>query len=169
MRATVASYHAYKGVAPVPLQALMGWSDLATVQKYIRISETATTDALRQIYRGETHHTFTRKGMLDRSSLSSKIGSHLNRVGTIAVMTSSGPSSCTPRRTGRLATSFRFNRQTAAGNHLSLLNMSCLIIKSRSKLSDGRSDTSSNIVVKHIEKYAARYGKKEFMELVLLI
>jgi hypothetical protein len=31
----------------VPLQALMGWSDLATAQKYIRISGTATADALR--------------------------------------------------------------------------------------------------------------------------
>ena len=30
LRATAASYHAYNGVAPVPLQALMGWSDLAT-------------------------------------------------------------------------------------------------------------------------------------------
>jgi site-specific recombinase XerD len=34
LRATAASYHAYKGVAPVPLQVLMGWSDLATAQKY---------------------------------------------------------------------------------------------------------------------------------------
>lgn len=48
LRATAASHHAYKGVAPVPLQALMGWSDLATAQKYIRISGTATADALRQ-------------------------------------------------------------------------------------------------------------------------
>ncbi|SEP26369.1 Phage integrase family protein [Halogranum amylolyticum] len=50
LRATAASYHAYKGVAPVPLQALMGWSDLATAQKYIRISGTATADALRQVH-----------------------------------------------------------------------------------------------------------------------
>ena len=47
LRATAASYYAYKGVAPVPLQALMGWSDLATAQKYIRISGVATADALR--------------------------------------------------------------------------------------------------------------------------
>lgn len=47
LRATAANPHAYKGVAPVPLQALMGWSDLATAQKYIRISGTATADALR--------------------------------------------------------------------------------------------------------------------------
>lgn len=50
LRATAASYHAYKGVAPVPLQALMGWSDLATAQKYIRISGTATADALRRVH-----------------------------------------------------------------------------------------------------------------------
>lgn len=50
LRATAASFHAYKGVAPVPLQALMGWSDLATAQKYIRISGTATADALRQVH-----------------------------------------------------------------------------------------------------------------------
>jgi len=52
LRATAASYHAYKGVAPVPLQALMGWSDLATAQKYIRISGTATADALRRVHHG---------------------------------------------------------------------------------------------------------------------
>ena len=50
LRATAASHHAYKGVAPVPLQALMGWSDLATAQKYIRISGTATADALRRVH-----------------------------------------------------------------------------------------------------------------------
>jgi integrase len=50
LRATAASYHAYKGVAPVPLQALMGWSDLATAQKYIRISGTVTANALRQVH-----------------------------------------------------------------------------------------------------------------------
>ena len=52
LRATAASYHAYKGVAPVPLQALMGWSDPATAQKYIRISGTATADALRRVHHG---------------------------------------------------------------------------------------------------------------------
>jgi integrase len=50
LRETAASHHAYKGVAPVPLQALMGWSDLATAQKYIRISGTATADALRRVH-----------------------------------------------------------------------------------------------------------------------
>jgi integrase len=50
LRATAASYHAYQGVAPVPLQAFMGWSELATAQKYIRISGTATANALRQVH-----------------------------------------------------------------------------------------------------------------------
>lgn len=50
LRATAVSHHAYKGVAPVPLQALMGWSDLATAQEYIRISGTATADALRRVH-----------------------------------------------------------------------------------------------------------------------
>ena len=50
LRATAASYHAYKGVAPVPLQALMEWSYLATAQKYIRISGTATADPKRGVH-----------------------------------------------------------------------------------------------------------------------
>jgi len=50
LRATAASYHTYQGVAPVPLQTLMGWSDLATAQKYIRSSGRATADALRQVH-----------------------------------------------------------------------------------------------------------------------
>lgn len=51
LRATAASYHAYKGVAPVPLQASLGRSDLATAQKYVRISDIATADALRRVRR----------------------------------------------------------------------------------------------------------------------
>jgi hypothetical protein len=31
-------------------KALMGWSDLATAQRYIRISGTATADALRRVH-----------------------------------------------------------------------------------------------------------------------
>ncbi|WP_409025374.1 tyrosine-type recombinase/integrase [Halalkalicoccus salilacus] len=50
LRATAASHHAYKGVSPVLLQALMGWSDLVTAQKYIPISGTATADALRRVH-----------------------------------------------------------------------------------------------------------------------
>lgn len=50
LRATAASFHAYRGVAPVPLQSLMGWSDLSTAQKYIRISGMATAKAVRQAH-----------------------------------------------------------------------------------------------------------------------
>lgn len=50
LRATAASYHSYRGVPPVPLQALMGWSDLSTAQKYIRISGTATARAIRHVH-----------------------------------------------------------------------------------------------------------------------
>ena len=50
LRATAASFHAYRGVSPVPLQSLMGWSDLSTAQKYIRISGTATAKAVRQAH-----------------------------------------------------------------------------------------------------------------------
>ena len=50
LRATAASFHSYRGVPPVPLQAFMGWSDLSTAQKYIRISGTATARAVRQAH-----------------------------------------------------------------------------------------------------------------------
>lgn len=50
LRATAASFHAYRGLAPVPLQALMGWSDLSTAQKYIRLSGTATARAIRSTH-----------------------------------------------------------------------------------------------------------------------
>lgn len=51
LRATAASYHSYPGVTPVPLQGMMGWSDLTTAQKYIRISGTATARAIRKAHR----------------------------------------------------------------------------------------------------------------------
>lgn len=50
LRATAASFHAYQGVPPVPLQALMGWNDLSTAQKYIRISGAATAKAIRNVH-----------------------------------------------------------------------------------------------------------------------
>ena len=50
LRATAASFHAYQGVSPVPLQALMGWNDLSTAQKYIRISGAATAKAIRNVH-----------------------------------------------------------------------------------------------------------------------
>ena len=50
LRATAASFHSYRGVPPVPLQALMGWGDLSTAQKYIRISGSATAKAVRHAH-----------------------------------------------------------------------------------------------------------------------
>lgn len=50
LRATAATWHAYLGVDAVPLQALFGWADLATAQKYIRLSGGATQQALRKTH-----------------------------------------------------------------------------------------------------------------------
>lgn len=46
LRATAASWHAYRGVPAVALQALMGWRQLDTATKYIRMSGSATAKAL---------------------------------------------------------------------------------------------------------------------------
>lgn len=51
IRATAASFRAYREVPSVPLQALIGWTDLSIAQKYIRISGTATAEALRHAHR----------------------------------------------------------------------------------------------------------------------
>lgn len=53
LRATAAIYHSYRGVTPVPLQGMMGWSDLTTAQKYIRISGIATARAIHKAHRTE--------------------------------------------------------------------------------------------------------------------
>lgn len=53
LRATAATHSAFAGVAPVALQSLFGWSDLATAQKYIRLSGGATADALREAHADE--------------------------------------------------------------------------------------------------------------------
>lgn len=50
LRATAATYHAYRGLSAVALQALLGWADLATAQKYIRLSGGATQKALRDAH-----------------------------------------------------------------------------------------------------------------------
>ena len=50
LRATAASFHAYQGVPPVPLQAMMGWNDRSTAQKYLRISGAATAKAIRNVH-----------------------------------------------------------------------------------------------------------------------
>lgn len=50
LRATAATHHAYRGLSAVALQALLGWSDLSTAQKYIRLSGGATQQALREAH-----------------------------------------------------------------------------------------------------------------------
>ena len=50
LRATAATFHAYRGLSPVALQALMGWNDLVTAQKYIRLTGEATAQALRDAH-----------------------------------------------------------------------------------------------------------------------
>lgn len=50
LRATAATFHAYRGVTAAPLQALMGWAKLATAEKYIRLSGGATADALKDAH-----------------------------------------------------------------------------------------------------------------------
>lgn len=46
LRATAASWHASRGVPPAALQALLGWSQLAVADKYVRLSGAATSRAL---------------------------------------------------------------------------------------------------------------------------
>lgn len=50
LRATAATYHAYRGLTAVPLMSLMGWADIQTARKYIQLSGGATADALREIH-----------------------------------------------------------------------------------------------------------------------
>ena len=50
LRATAATYHAYRGVAPVALQSMFGWADLGVAQKYIRLSGGATSKALKEAH-----------------------------------------------------------------------------------------------------------------------
>jgi integrase len=50
LRATAASYHAYKGLPAPALQSLFGWSKLETAQKYVRLSGGKTQKALNEIH-----------------------------------------------------------------------------------------------------------------------
>lgn len=50
LRATAATFHAYRGLSPVPLQSLFGWTDMSTAQKYIRLSGGATAKALNEVH-----------------------------------------------------------------------------------------------------------------------
>lgn len=50
LRATAASHHAYRGVPAVALQNMMGWAQLAVAQKYLRLSGSATSQALNEAH-----------------------------------------------------------------------------------------------------------------------
>lgn len=50
LRATAGTYHAYRGLPAAPLQSLFGWADLATAQKYLRLSGGATAKALKEVH-----------------------------------------------------------------------------------------------------------------------
>lgn len=50
LRATAATYHAYRGVPAPALQSLFGWASLGTAMKYIRLSGGATANALRDAH-----------------------------------------------------------------------------------------------------------------------
>ena len=50
LRATAASWHAYRGLPAAALQSLFGWSNLQTAQKYLRLSGGATAKALQDAH-----------------------------------------------------------------------------------------------------------------------
>ncbi len=50
LRATAASWHAYRGVPPAALQAMFGWAQLAVAEKYVRLSGEATSRALNEAH-----------------------------------------------------------------------------------------------------------------------
>lgn len=50
LRATAATWHAYSGLPAPALQALMGWSKLSVAQKYLRLSGSATAEALQSAH-----------------------------------------------------------------------------------------------------------------------
>ncbi len=50
LRATAGTFHAFRGLSIAPLQALMGWADMATARKYIRLSGGATAKALNDVH-----------------------------------------------------------------------------------------------------------------------
>jgi len=50
LRATAATYHAYRGLPAPALQSLMGWTNLDVAQKYVRLSGGQTQKALQQVH-----------------------------------------------------------------------------------------------------------------------
>lgn len=50
LRATAASYHAARGLDVIPLQSLMGWSQVSTAHNYVRASGENTARALNSVH-----------------------------------------------------------------------------------------------------------------------
>lgn len=50
LRATAATYHAYQGLPAAALQSLFGWSKISVAEKYLRLSGTATAEALQDAH-----------------------------------------------------------------------------------------------------------------------
>lgn len=50
LRATAATYHAYQGLPAAALQSMFGWGRLDVAQKYLRLSGSATADALEKAH-----------------------------------------------------------------------------------------------------------------------
>jgi len=50
LRAASATWHASRGLPPAALQALHGWAQLSTANKYIRLTGTATSRALNEVH-----------------------------------------------------------------------------------------------------------------------
>lgn len=50
LRATAASWHAYRGVPPAALQAMFGWHSISVAEKYVRLSGEATSRALKDAH-----------------------------------------------------------------------------------------------------------------------
>lgn len=50
LRSTAATYHASRGLEALQLQALLGWSDVSTAEKYVRLTGEHTARALRNIH-----------------------------------------------------------------------------------------------------------------------
>jgi integrase len=50
LRSTAATYHASRGLKAIQLQALMGWEDVETAQKYVKLTGEHTARALRNAH-----------------------------------------------------------------------------------------------------------------------
>jgi len=53
LRATAGTHHAYRGLSTIALQSLMGWEQIDTARKYLRVSGGATAKALEDVYGDE--------------------------------------------------------------------------------------------------------------------